>query len=93
MNTVYTRVAVFSLAVLGTSACSVLSVAPSRADATFGITVRQAVVAQVANPAAGRGEGAPHTMDAQAARSALGRYRDSFRAPPPTFTVINVGGQ
>ncbi len=93
MKTVYTRIAVLSLVVLGATACSVLPEVQSRTDATFGLSVRQAMAAQVANPAAGRGEGAPNRVDAQVAISALTRYRESFKSPPPTFSVINVGGQ
>ena len=36
------------------------------------------------NPVAG--------MDGVSAKTAVGRYQKSFEAPPPTFTVINVGG-
>jgi hypothetical protein len=31
-------------------------------------------------------------LDGQAAREAMGRYHDSFKKPPPSFNVINIGG-
>jgi hypothetical protein len=31
-------------------------------------------------------------MDGKAAKEAVGRYLDSFKAPPPTINVINIGG-
>jgi len=31
-------------------------------------------------------------LDAQAAVKAQDRYQDSFKAPPKTFEVINIGG-
>ena len=31
-------------------------------------------------------------LDGQAARAALERYQDSFKAPPPVINVINIGG-
>jgi hypothetical protein len=60
-------------------------------DARFGLAVREARLAQTLNP------GAVSTnpvmgMDGPAAREAAGRYRDSFKAPPPVVNVINIGG-
>jgi uncharacterized lipoprotein len=62
-----------------------------RYDARFGDAVRQARQAMTINPNAGAT--APvATMDGKAAAEALGRYQDSFKAPPPVVNVINIGG-
>ena len=61
-------------------------------DAQFGDAVRAAAQAQTLNP----GAGAQQTsvgLDGEAAQSAIHRYEDSFRAPPPVVNVINIGGQ
>lgn len=61
-------------------------------DAHFGEAVRAAAQAQTLNPAAGTQE-ASVGLDGQAAQSAITRYEDSFKAPPPVVNVINIGGQ
>ena len=60
-------------------------------DARFGDAVRQARLAMTLNP------GPPSTdlvagIDGPAAREAMVRYQDSFKAPPPVVNVINIGG-
>jgi hypothetical protein len=63
-----------------------------RSDETFGEAVlaareRHKLFPQGAQP---RWDGAG--MDGTAAVESVMRYWDSFRAPPPTFVIINAGG-
>lgn len=59
-------------------------------DQRFGDAVRQARQAQVINPAGGPAPAAG--LDGSAAAEAVGRYHESFKAPPPVVNVINIGG-
>lgn len=61
-------------------------------DARFGDAVRQARLAMTINPGASANPDPVAGMDGQAAREALIRYQDSFKAPPPVVNVINIGG-
>ena len=61
-------------------------------DAKFGDAVRAARQAQTLNPGA-KGDTDPVMgLDAQAAVKAQERYQESFKTPPRTFEVINIGG-
>lgn len=60
-------------------------------DERFGEAVRHNRQAQVIHPAPPQVSEAAAGLDAQTARAALQRYRDSFRAPPPVINVINLG--
>jgi hypothetical protein len=61
-------------------------------DSRFGDAVRQSRQAMTLNPNAGA-SGAPVVgMDGKTAVEAVGRYHDSFKAPPPVVNVINIGG-
>jgi hypothetical protein len=62
-------------------------------DARFGQAVRDARTLMVLNPDAGKSAGPVAGMDGKAAHEAMGRYYDSFKAPPPVVNVINIGGQ
>jgi hypothetical protein len=61
-----------------------------RYDMRFGDAVRQARQAQTIN--AQPSTAALDGMDGVSARNASERYHDSFRKPPPTVNVINIGG-
>ena len=61
-------------------------------DAKFGDAVRSARQAQTLNPGAKPDTDPVMGLDAQAAVRAQERYQDSFKAPPKTFEVINIGG-
>lgn len=61
-------------------------------DEKFGDSVRQIRAMQTLNPDAGNREDGVVGMDGLAAREAMGRYQESFRTPPPTVNVINIGG-
>ncbi len=58
-------------------------------DARFGDAVRQSRQAMTLNPAPAPQASA---MDGKAAKEAVGRYQDSFKAPPPAMNVINLSG-
>jgi hypothetical protein len=61
-------------------------------DAKFGDAVRTARLAQTLHPGAAANRDEALGLDGRSAGSALERYQDSFKAPPPSFEVINIGG-
>jgi hypothetical protein len=83
------KIALFVLPLCVLAACA--SVTPNY-DARFGDTVRSSLQAQTLNPNAQPNPDQVQSIDARAAVNTLGRYEDSFKAPPATFDVINIGG-
>jgi type IV pilus biogenesis protein CpaD/CtpE len=75
-----------------TAGCSLLPASAPKSDGAFGTTVRHAMAQQTAHPGAGLAPRAGDTFDAQSARSAINKYRDSFKTPPPSFTILGIGG-
>lgn len=62
-------------------------------DAGFGQAVRDARAAQTLNPKASAENTQPALgIDGKAASEAQKRYVDSFKQPPRTFEIINIGG-
>lgn len=61
-------------------------------DSRFGLAVNTAKAQQTINPEAGKNTDPVRGIDGRAAKDSMERYHDSFKAPPPTFTVIGVGG-
>lgn len=61
-------------------------------DSRFGEAVLAARATQTMNPMASSNPDPVSGLDGKAASEAIGRYYDSFKAPPPTFEVINIGG-
>lgn len=61
-------------------------------DKSFGNAVRMARAQQTINPDASRNPDPVAGIDGNAAKESVGQYRDSFKTPPPTFNVINIGG-
>lgn len=61
-------------------------------DAKFGDAVRDARLAQTLNAGAPVTDDPALGLDGKAAASALERYQDSFKTPPRTIEVINIGG-
>ena len=61
-------------------------------DSRFGEAVIAARAQQTINPDAGRNPDPVNGIDGRAAREAIGRYHDSFKTPPPSANVINIGG-
>jgi hypothetical protein len=60
-------------------------------DREFGNAVNAAKAQQTINPDASRNTDPVAGIDGPAAAAAVGEYNSSFRSPPPTFPVINVG--
>lgn len=63
---------------------------PEPSTARFGDAVRMARIKQTLNPDASKNLDPVTGIDARAARSSSERYHDSFKAPPPTFEILNV---
>lgn len=61
-------------------------------DAHFGESVRQARLAMTVNPNGTPDSDKAAGMDGKAAKEAMERYYDTFKAPPPVVNVINIGG-
>jgi hypothetical protein len=61
-------------------------------DAKFGDAVRQARLQQTLNPNASANRNPVLGIDGRAGASAQDRYQESFRTPPRTFEIINIGG-
>ena len=76
---------------LAGSICGCANPTP-RLDGRFGQAVDAAKARQTADPQAFSKAPAPDGMDGAAAHEGVQRYRDSFKAPPPTFVIINPGG-
>lgn len=61
-------------------------------DQRYGQAVTAARDAQTFNPQASHNPHAVAGIDGRAAKETMDRYVDSFKAPPPTMNVINIGG-
>lgn len=82
-------VALVAAALSGLAGCA--STTPHY-DRHFGLAVRAAQAQQTINPEASNNPDPVAGIDGTAARESIGRYQDSYKAPPPTFNVINIGG-
>lgn len=60
-------------------------------DRQFGTAVDTAKAQQTLNPDASRNADPVAGIDGTAADSAVDEYHNSFKAPPPSFPVINIG--
>lgn len=80
-----------TLALLASLLTACASITPNY-DAKFGDAVRSARQAQTLNPGAKADTDPVMGLDAQAAVKAQERYQESFKTPPKTFDVINIGG-
>lgn len=61
-------------------------------DARFGEALRQARAVQTLNPEASRNTDPVAGIDGESAQKTITLYRNSFREPPATFNVLNIGG-
>ena len=61
-------------------------------DLRFGDAVRAARQAMILNPNTASAPGPAQGIEGTRAREAIGRYDDTFKAPPPVVNVINIGG-
>jgi hypothetical protein len=65
-------------------------------DMTFGEAVNAAKAKQTLNPQASANTDPVSGLDGAPAAESVRRYHQTFRAPPPTFVIINAapaGGQ
>jgi hypothetical protein len=60
-------------------------------DRKFGAAVQAARAMQAIDPEAGRTSGAVDGIDGPAAAAAMERYRASFKTPPASVNVFNIG--
>jgi hypothetical protein len=77
------------LAALLTAACT--TPAP-RMESNLGHAVSDAKMRQTLNPKASADTRDVNGLGGAPASESIVRYHDSFKAPPPTFVVINPGG-
>ena len=61
-------------------------------DSKFGDAVRQARTAQTLNPNASANRNPVLGIDGKAGAAAQERYQESFKTPPKTFDILNIGG-
>jgi len=61
-------------------------------DQQVGLAVNTSKAQQIINPDASRNTDPVAGIGGTPADSAIDEYHKSFVAPPPTFTVINIGG-
>ena len=77
-----------AMAMLAMGGCA--APAPYLAE-RMGTAVDTAKAQQTVNPDASRDTDPAAGIDGSAAASAVDEYRNTFKTPPPTFPVINVG--
>jgi hypothetical protein len=85
-----TRLPICTLALLLIGGCTSLS---PHFDQQVGLAVNTAKAQQTVNPEASRNADPVAGIGGTPADSAIDEYHKSFTAPPPTFTVINIGGR
>lgn len=61
-------------------------------DQHFGEAVRTAKAQQTIDPEASANPDPVAGINGRAAKESMDRYHDSFKSPPKTFNVINIGG-
>lgn len=61
-------------------------------DQQVGLAVNTAKARQTLNPDASRNTDPVAGIGGTEADFTIDEYHNSFKAPPPTFTVINIGG-
>lgn len=83
------RLFISTLAVLFISGCTSLS---PYFDQQVGRAVETAKARQTIKPEASRNTDPVTGIGGTPADSAIDEYHNSFKAPPPSFTVINIGG-
>lgn len=81
-----------AVAIVAASALAGCASTTPNYDARFGEAVLQARAQQTINPDASKNPDPVAGLDGRAARNAMTNYQKSFAAPPPTFSVINIGG-
>ena len=84
-----TRLLVSTLTLLLINGCMSLS---PYFDQQVGLAVNTAKAQQTINPDASRNSNPVAGIGGTEADFTIDEYHNSFKAPPPTFTVINIGG-
>jgi hypothetical protein len=59
-------------------------------ESHIGSAVNAAKAQQTINPDASKNPDPVAGIDGRAAKNSVDRYEDSFKAPPPTFNIINI---
>lgn len=90
MKTTYSTVAVAACLAALLGGCAIP--ATPTYDAKFGEAVRQAQSLQALYPEAGTNADPVTGIDGQSGKHAVDRYQDSFKAPPRSFEVFDIGG-
>lgn len=90
MNSTILRAVVIAALSALLGACAVP--ATPNYDTKFGEAVRQATALQTLNPDAGRNTDPVTGIDGESGKAAVDRYQESFKAPPRTFEVFDIGG-
>lgn len=68
------------------------SKAPSRVDANFGESVRQAKSSQILDPDAGKDLEPCEGLDGQAAKTVMDKYREGFKKKEKEKAIISIVG-
>lgn len=89
---IFRRAALLAAVSLAASGCANLQGDAPNFDSKFGATFKQAMAQQVMHPNAGQTAKTTATFDGKAAVALMNEYRDSFKAPPPSFAVLGIGG-
>jgi len=90
MKTTFPAAAAAALMVVLMGGCAIP--ATPAYDAKFGDAVRQAKALQVLYPDAGANADPVTGIDGQSGKNAVDRYQESFKAPPRSFEVFDIGG-
>jgi len=83
-----TKLLIGALSLLAISACATPT---PQLDQQFGTAVNAAKAQQTLNPDASRNRDPVAGIDGTPAVNAVDEYHNSFKAPAPTFPVINIG--
>lgn len=81
-----------ALAAVGVMAMTACGSTTPHLDTVSGETVNRAKLQQTIDPDAGATVRPVAELDGVSAKESVGRYHDSFKAPPPTFEVIFGSG-
>ncbi len=85
------KVRIWVLAILSSALHGCASEPAPYIESKLGEAVKTARVQQTINLDASKNTDPVAGMDGQAAHTSIERYHQSFEAPPPSFTIINVG--
>ena len=87
MNSVKFKLLVSMIGVVMFAGCTTTT---PHLDSKFGQAVNAAKAQQTLNPEASKNADPVSGQDGKAGKESMDRYQESYKAPPPTFNVINV---